>query len=236
MRWRVDNVMPSPTGGEILPIDPFALVTGATPPKPRRKDIWEPQLPAPDEPPEAICIRHSKHGMGTRLWVYRNADGAPLFCVVQFEPKKADGTPDKKKVIPYSYGRLVWTTPAGRQRDVTDWHFKRPSTPVPLYGLDRLASKPDARVVLCEGEKAADAAEIVFPDLVAIASQGGGNAPELADWVPLAGRDVTIWADADVPGAKYCQPSRGTAAGSRRSPGSGRPNHSRRLAKQMGPG
>ena len=197
----MDNVTPG--AGDTPPIDPFARVTGAVPPKPKRDEIWEPQLPAAGEPPEAGRIRHSKHGQGVRHWVYRDATSTPLFCVVRFEPKKADGTPDKKQVIPYSFGRLVWTTPSGRRKDETGWHFKRPDAPVPLYGLDRLAARPDARVLLCEGEKAADAAERVFPDVVAIASQGGGNAPELADWSPLAGRDVTIWPDADAAGAKF---------------------------------
>jgi hypothetical protein len=50
-------------------------------------------------------------------------------------------------------------------QDRTGWHFKAPPWPGPLYGLDRLAAQPDAPVVICEGEKAADAAGRLFPIL-----------------------------------------------------------------------
>lgn len=200
----MDSGIPNPPKGEEPAVDPFAPVTGAAPAsKPNKDEVWEPHHPAANEPPEAKHIRHSKYGIAVQRWVYRNATGAPLFCTVRFEPKKEDGTPDKKQVLPYSYGRMVWTTPAGRRKDVTGWYFKRPAVPVPLYGLDRLAARPDARVLLCEGEKSACAAEMVFPDMVAIASQGGGNAPEIADWSAIAGRDVIVWPDADVAGAKF---------------------------------
>ena len=53
--------------------------------------------------------------------------------------------------------------------------MKRPLTPVPMYGLDRLAARPEATVLLVEGEKTADAAELLFPGCVAITSQGGSN-------------------------------------------------------------
>jgi len=202
----MDNHTPSPSGGEKSKVDPFAPITGKfAPPKSKKDELWEPQLPAPNEPPHVEYIRHSKYGVAVRSWIYRNAAGAPLFCTVRFEPKKTDGTPDKKQIIPYSYGRLVWTTPAGRRKDVVDWHFKRSSTPVPLYGLDRLALRPEAGVLLCEGEKSADAAELIFPDIVAIASQGGGNAPEIADWSDIAGRKVTVWPDADTAGRMFVQ-------------------------------
>jgi ABC-type uncharacterized transport system permease subunit len=38
------------------------------------------------------------------------------------------------------------------------WKAKAPPEPRPLYGLDRLAARPAAPVLLCEGEKASDAA------------------------------------------------------------------------------
>ncbi|MBU2134695.1 MAG: hypothetical protein KKA45_00675, partial [Alphaproteobacteria bacterium] len=46
------------------------------------------------------------------------------------------------------------------------WKPKAEPGPRPLYGLDRLAARPAARVLLVEGEKAADAAGKRFPDLV----------------------------------------------------------------------
>ncbi|MDT8277677.1 DUF927 domain-containing protein [Roseomonas mucosa] len=181
--------------------DPFApLGEGAQPeagslPEP---EIWEPQFPAPGEPPEAGAIRHFVHGHATQRWVYRDAEGRPLFVIARFD--LADG---RKETLPFTFGRRVWTTKSGNRRDQTAWHFKRPRAPVPLYGLDRLAAAPSAPVLLVEGEKAADAAALLFPDMAAVTSQGGSKAASKADWKPLAGRDVVIWPDRDDPGAAY---------------------------------
>ena len=100
----------------------------------------------------------------------------------------------EKEFYPLTYGTL-----AGR----TGWHWKAPPAPRPLYGLDRLAKRPNAPVIVCEGEKAADAAERLFPEFVAVTSPNGAKAADKADWTPLAGRDVTIWPDHDDEGARY---------------------------------
>jgi putative DNA primase/helicase len=72
--------------------------------------------------------------------------------------------------------------------------------PRPLYGLDALADRPAAPVVLCEGEKAAEAAWDLMPDAVGLTWPGGSKATDKADFSPLEGRDVILWADADEPG------------------------------------
>jgi YD repeat-containing protein len=58
-------------------------------------------------------------------------------------------------------------------------------------------------VVVCEGEKSADAAAKIFPESVCVTSPGGSEASAKADWRPLAGRRVVVWPDADEPGTKY---------------------------------
>ena len=78
-----------------------------------------------------------------------------------------------------------------------------PDPPRPLYGLARLAQRPDAPVLVVEGEKAADAAGKTFPDYVCVTSPFGAQSAAKADWTPLAGRDVTVWPDHDAAGAKY---------------------------------
>jgi hypothetical protein len=84
--------------------------------------------------------------------------------------------------------------------------------PVALEGRSRAKAalwprqtwaNPDASVVICEGEKAADAAARMFPKSVCMTSPGGSQAASKADWKPLAGRRVLIWPDCDEPGAKY---------------------------------
>jgi hypothetical protein len=183
------------------PADPFAPVTGTAAPRPAiPPELWEPQMPAPEEPPPANAIRHPKHGAAAQRWVYRDATGQPLFATVRF-----DVVGGGKEVLPSSYGHRVWTTQAGRRRDITGWHLKRAAAPLPLYGLDRLAAAPDAPVIVVEGEKTADAVPGLFPEYVAIAALGGSQSPDKSDWSPLAGRHVVIWPDADVPGMKFAR-------------------------------
>ena len=55
--------------------------------------------------------------------------------------------------------------------------------------------------MICEGEKAADAAQQIFPGHVAVTSSGGAAAASKADWESLRGREVVIWPDNDQAGA-----------------------------------
>ncbi len=158
--------------------------------------------PCPEQNPPASRFKHWTHGEPSRVWVYRTAEGKPVVVAARYDFTKADGAPDKD-VLPWTHGRRVWTDRNGKLRDITGWHCKAPPTPRPLYGLDRLAARPDAPVLLCEGEKAADAGGLLFPDCVAITSQGGSKAPGKADWTPMLGRAVTIWPDQDEAGAAY---------------------------------
>ena len=172
-------------------------------PQPRKlPELWEPQMPAPVEVPEAKAIKHPKYGAAVQRWVYRDGAGSPLFAVARFEFTRDDGTPGKE-TLPYSYGRRQWVNADGAQLDRTRWFFKRPGSPLPLYGIDRLAARPDAEVILCEGEKTADAAELVFPQCVGIASQGGAKAAGNSDWSPVAGRKIKAWPDADEAGHTF---------------------------------
>ena len=57
-------------------------------------------------------------------------------------------------------------------------------------------------MLVIEGEKAADAAQRLFPDHVATTSVGGAKAAAGTDWKPLAGRRIVIWPD-DEAGAGY---------------------------------
>lgn len=74
---------------------------------------------------------------------------------------------------------------------------------VAVYGLDRLAAKPDAEVIVCEGEKASDAASRLFPEKVIVSNVNGAKSPWKSDWSSLAGRTVFLWGDFDVPGVSY---------------------------------
>jgi putative DNA primase/helicase len=132
---------------------------------------------------------HRTLGKPSQIWTYRDANGETLFYVCRFDPHG-----ERKQFLPLS----LW-----RESGRLTWRWKAVPEPRPLYGLDRLAKRPDASVAICEGEKSADAAAKVFPNSVCITSPGGSQAASKADWSPLQGRRVLVWPDADEPGAKY---------------------------------
>src|SRR5690606_11815434 len=144
-----------------------------------------------------IINRHAPAGFTfTAGWRYNDAAGNLLGCVVRYD-KPANGAQGDKQVKPFTFCE----GPDGAR----EWRNKSWTAPRPLYGLDRLAARPDAPVLVVEGEKAADGAAERFPDHVVITSPGGSNAAGKADWSPLKGRQVTIWPDADDPGRKYAE-------------------------------
>jgi hypothetical protein len=146
------------------------------------RDTWSPIMPAPL--PLPATIRHRRLGTASATWRYLDAAGALLFLVARFDPPA-----ERKQILPYTCGPNGWR-----------WHA--PPAPRPLYGLDRLAARPDAAVIVTEGEKTADAAATIFTDYVAITWPGGSMATGKVDWSPLRGRRVVVWPDADDAGRR----------------------------------
>ena len=72
----------------------------------------------------------------------------------------------------------------------------------PLYGLHDLANRPDASVLVIEGEKTAEAAKLLFPDYVPITWMGGAPGVTRTEMGPLADKFLTIWPDNDETGRK----------------------------------
>jgi hypothetical protein len=175
-------------------LQPEVGLTPAQPKKPNgsgvngvgHAEMWEPIVPPPGDapPPTEDQLRCDL----PNPYTYRDAAGRPLCYVRRFEAK-----PGKSK--------LFWPLTFGLLDGKCGWHAKAPATPRPLYGLDRLSqAEPDATVLLCEGEKAADAAQRLFPDFVAMTWMGGANADGGADLSPIEGLSVILWPDADKVG------------------------------------
>jgi predicted P-loop ATPase len=129
-------------------------------------------------------------GRPKATWEYRGGDGELLFYVARYEYLE-DGV--LKKVTP----QWTWGSRDGR---VWGWGMGHFNKPRPLYGLDRLAQRPDSPILLVEGEKSAEAAQALLPRYVVLTWPGGAQAVKHAVFSILEGRDVVLWPDADRPG------------------------------------
>ncbi len=154
-------------------------------PEKKKRTEWEPILPVPtDAPPPPVA--QIKRGKPQRTWTYLDAEGRVLGYVARFE-KSTGG----KEILP-----LTWCRHA--ETGAYEWRWISFPELRPLYGLDRLAEKPEATVIVVEGEKCADAALDELPELVVVSWPGGGKAVDKVDWSPLQGRKVMGWADCDA--------------------------------------
>lgn len=162
------------------------------------EDAWRPILPVPDTAPQPTSTMIKRFApeahVFTEGWRYHDSEGRLLGYVVRYDGP-LNGKKAKKDFKPLTFCE----GPNGRR----EWRAKAFPEPRPLYGLDRLAARPDAPVLVVEGEKAADAAVRRFPDFVPVTSPGGSNVAGKADWTPLAGCNVTVWPDADNVGQTY---------------------------------
>ena len=157
----------------------------AAPVKPPFEPDWQLQ-PVPDHAPRTHdAFEHPKHGAPANLYPYTNLEGELLFMVARYEARGG------KTFCPW-----VWKADA--------WRPEGPPAPRPLYGLLRVGAQPDAKVVLVEGEKAADALARLLRQPV-VTWPNGAAAVRKADWGPLKGRKVVIWPDADQAGMKAAQ-------------------------------
>ena len=101
----------------------------------------------------------------------------------------------EKRMVPWSFCMF----PDGSKR----WTQQGIPEPRPLYGLPQLLQNPEAPLLVCEGEKTAEAAQKLFPHWVCITSMGGANAAHKTDWSPVKNRCVIISPDCDEAGKRY---------------------------------
>ncbi|MCB4811681.1 hypothetical protein LG204_10180 [Methylovorus menthalis] len=184
-----DSQRPKEKGERKAPvIDPESVKHKA----PAEPSPWSPVLPVPydaTEPPKA----HVKRGLPERVWEYRDEKRRLLGYIYRFAT--SDGG---KETLP-----LTWCHNAKTKAE--EWRFMQFPEPRPLYGLDRLAAKPDAWVLLVEGEKCADAPVDDLPHGVIVTWPGGSKAVDKVDWAPLAGKNIYAWADCDAKRKKLTQ-------------------------------
>lgn len=165
----------------------YHIDAGQNAPQPLRQPAaFSVILPVPDAAPQPPRC-HAQHGQASALWRYADAQNRTLGYVARFE------TPEGKVILPLCFGQYGTGRP--------QWVWKALPEPRPLYGLPDL-QRTDSPVLLVEGEKTADVAQVLFPHCTVLTWSGGANAVGKANWSPLAGRAVIIWPDNDEPGFK----------------------------------
>lgn len=133
------------------------------------------------------AINDENFKLGTAYY-YHDSGGAIIGLV-----QRLDHPSKKKIVIPIRSSRVVGCNPF--------LEIKAINEPRPLYNLHNLTkAETDIWIMVTEGEKAAEAARILFADHVVTTWSGGCKAAKQADLRPLAGRRVVIWPDHDKPG------------------------------------
>ncbi|MEI6987177.1 MAG: AAA family ATPase [Rhodospirillaceae bacterium] len=138
--------------------------------------------------PTGIAIPdHPQLGKPDGVWLYRRPDGRTQLAHLRFDARDSTGKLKKQfRPVIWRDGRFRWEWPATRQ----------------LYGLPELDERPNALVLIVEGEKTADAARLMLPGMVVLTWPQGTSGAVKADWTPLKGRQVVVWPDADEPGVK----------------------------------
>lgn len=100
---------------------------------------------------------------------YTDKLGITAFYIVRWDFIKNDQ--QKKETRPYSFNV-----------EKNEWRSNNSyPTPHPLYNLLELISRPNAPVLIVEGEKTVEAAKQLFPDFVVVTSCGGANATKKTD-------------------------------------------------------
>lgn len=157
---------------------------------PKDSSDWIAVLPVPNNAP-APPTAHFKNGKPSMQWAYRLPDG--VACYVYRFDAKSEG--ERKQYAPLTYCEHA----TSKKRE---WRWQGLSEPRPLYNLDKIIDHVDLPVVVCEGEKAADAAATLLPDVIVTTMLNGAQSPNKSDWGVLKGRKVWLWPDADTAGKK----------------------------------
>lgn len=157
----------------------------------------------PNKPPSTAIVpisgdapappsEHPLLGKPSACYQYNDALGRTVCLIYRFDPRGQD-----KTIRPLTYRR----TAEGNTR----WEWLGLDDARPLYNLYELAQRPEAPVLIVEGEKAADAAKRLCPEFVAVTTMNGAKSPDKTDLTPLHGRSVLIWPDHDEVGVSYAR-------------------------------
>lgn len=136
------------------------------------------------------------------IYPYYGADGSLAFYMVRWHPLNQDGTPildedgkPSKIVLPYCY--------VEDDKTARYWWSCGFPDPRPLYNLPELLARPQAPVLVVEGEKVVEALKPLLLDYVLTTSAHGSQSPHKSDWSVLKDRNVIECPDLDKAGVQY---------------------------------
>jgi hypothetical protein len=148
---------------------------------------------SPDAPPSPkTTLRGWRWVAG---YMYRDANGAPSLYRERLERQSRTGKQKPEKTfMPHSL-RHGETGPAWVLEGFPDGEL------TPLLNLPDIHAYPEKPVVVVEGEKAVEAAGVIFGDTAVVTTHpNGGSAWRKVDLGPIAARKILLWPDNDDPG------------------------------------
>lgn len=154
-----------------------------------------PIIPVPDNAPPCNFEMPNFGGEPTTLYPYHQADGLLMGYVARWDIIDQVTGEREKKILPVCFCDLGNGKKAWRSAGIP--------TPRPLYSLPEIIRRQNAPVLICEGEKTAEAAKILFPEFVATTPMHGAKSPQKSDWSCVRGRRVIIATDHDIAGNHY---------------------------------
>jgi len=159
------------------------------------KSAKTPIIPVPIDAPPCNFAMPDFGGKPTNLYSYHQADGQLVGYVARWDIINPETGEREKKILPLCYCDL------GNGKKA--WRSAGMPTPRPLYRLPEILARQDAVIIVCEGEKTADAAQTLFPDYVVTTPMHGAKSPQKTDWSAVKGRRVIIATDHDEAGGQF---------------------------------
>lgn len=159
------------------------------------KSAKTPIIPVPADAPPCNFEMPPFGGKPTVLYPYHQADGQLIGHVARWDIINPDTGEREKKILPLCYCIL--------DNGKKAWRSAGMPTPRPLYHLPEILARPDATIIVCEGEKTANAAKALFPDYIVTTPMHGAKSPQKTDWSAVKGRRIIITTDHDEAGDQF---------------------------------
>ena len=181
LTWRdLKSVKQDSVATKLMNRKPKPDISSPSPPKNKSERIRTKLFDSSKEAIEFLSRGFCKQP--SKKWPYHDRSGKIVSWILRWE------TPEGKEIRPIS-------------REENGWKIGSSPTRRQLYRLPEVINA--TQVFVCEGEKACDAIRSL--GFAATTSPHGALSANNADWTPLAGKEVIILPDNDVPGHKYAE-------------------------------